>query len=272
MPGVILVVLDHPAAAGALLAAARRLAEHCGAARINALVVRAPPETMISPSEEVLTAAREATLRAAEAGRAAQLRAVFDTWAAGLPSGSLDSDWIDLDGIAEMLVEDRGRRADFLVIELPTRRDYGTSWHALRAALFATDRPVLVVPAHCSADFGRRVAIAWRDDERATKAVLAGLRCLTRAEAVFVLAGMRAGAMAPEPPRILAEHGVAAELQVLTVGSGPFGATLLRKAHQLGADMLIMGAYQHSALREFLLGGVTRYMLGHADLPVLLRH
>jgi nucleotide-binding universal stress UspA family protein len=36
--------------------------------------------------------------------------------------------------------------------------------------------------------------------------------------------------------------------------------------------MLIMGAYQHSALREFLLGGVTRYMLSHADLPVLLRH
>jgi nucleotide-binding universal stress UspA family protein len=271
MPGVILVVLDHPAAAGALLAAARRLAEHCGATRINALVVRAPPETMISPSEEVLTASREATLRATEAGRAAQLRTAFDTWDADLPSG-LDVDWIDLDGIAEMLVEDRGRRADFLVVELPTRRDYGTSWHALRAALFATDRPVLVVPAHCSADFGRRVAIAWRDDERATKAVLAGLRCLTHAEGVFVLAGMRAGAAAPEPPRILAEHGVAAELRVLTVGSGPFGAALLRKAHELGADMLIMGAYQHSALREFLLGGVTRYMLSHADLPVLLRH
>jgi nucleotide-binding universal stress UspA family protein len=271
VPGVILAVLDHPAAAGALLAAARRLAGHCGAGRINAMVVRAPPETMVSPNEEVLTAVREATLRAAEAGRAAKVREAFDAWAADLSSADLAVEWIDTDGIAELLVEEHGRRADFLVVELPARRDYGTSWHALRAALFATDRPVLVVPAHFAADFGRRVAIAWRDDERATKAVLAGLRCLTHADGVFVLAGMRTGAASPDLPPILGEHSVAAELHVLTI-SGPFGAVLLRKAHELGADMLIMGAYQHSPLREFLLGGVTRYMLTHADLPLLLRH
>ena len=98
MAGVILVVLDHPAAAGALLAAAQRLAEHCGATRVNAMVVRAPPETMVSPSEEVLTEAREAKLRAAESSRAANVRAAFDGWAADLPSG-LDTEWIDTDEI-----------------------------------------------------------------------------------------------------------------------------------------------------------------------------
>jgi nucleotide-binding universal stress UspA family protein len=70
----------------------------------------------------------------------------------------------------------------------------------------------------------------------------------------------------------LVEHGVAAELHVLPIGSTTFGETLLRKAHELGADMLVMGAYQHTPLREFLLGGVTRYMLNHADMPLLMRH
>jgi nucleotide-binding universal stress UspA family protein len=269
--GVILVVFDHPSAATVLLGAAQRLAELCGASRINAMVVRAPPETMVSPSEEVLTEHREAVFRDEEASRAAKLRTVFDVWAPALPSG-IDTDWIDTDGIAELLVEERGRRADYLVIERPAQHDYGTSWHALRAALFATDRPVLVVPQHCAADFGRRVAIAWRNDERATRAVLAAVRCLAGCEHMFVLAGVRSGSALPELPPILQEHGISADLHLLNIDGSPFGATLLHKAHDLGADMLVMGAYQHSPLRELLLGGVTRYMMSHADLPVLLRH
>ena len=73
-------------------------------------------------------------------------------------------------------------------------------------------------------------------------------------------------------PAILAEHDVNAELHIIPIGAGAFGATLLGKAHELGADMLMMGAYEHNPLREFLLGGVTRYMLDHTDLPVLMRH
>jgi nucleotide-binding universal stress UspA family protein len=269
MSAVVLVVLDHPAAAAALLSAARRLAELCQGTRINALLVRTPPEAMISHSEEILTAPREAALREIEATRAAAVRVVYDAWSAGLPE-AVTSDWCDLDGIPELLVEERGRRADYLVIEQGTPGDYGSSWQAMRAALFATGRPVLVVPGRAQASFGRRVAIAWRDDERATKAVLAALPCLTQAEAVFVLAGTRGGA--PALPAVLTEHGVSAQLHVLPIGGGVFGAALLDKAHELGADMLVMGAYQHSPLREFLLGGVTRHMLTHADVPLLMRH
>jgi len=271
MAGVILVVLDHPAAAQALLRAARQLAENNGATRINALAVRAPPETMISPSEEVLTAEREAMMRAAEADRVAKVRQVFDAWVADIPA-AIRAEWIDTDGIAELLVEERGRRADYIVVEQPSRQDYGISWHGLRAALFTTNRPVLLVPHQYAGTFGRRIAIAWRNDERATKTVLTALRCFRQPERVFVLTGTRAGAATPELPSILAEHSVNAELHEMPIGSGPFGEALLRKAHELGADMLVMGAYQHTPLRELLLGGVTRYMLNHADLPVLMQH
>jgi nucleotide-binding universal stress UspA family protein len=269
MAGVILVVLDHPPATQALLDAARQLAEHCGAARINTMVVREPPETLISPSEEVLTEPREEDLRALEAGRAGKVREVFDAWAATMPS-SVKVQWIDIDGIAELLVEERGRRADYIVVEQPSRSDYGTSWHALRAALFTTNRPVLLVPAGHAQPFGQRIAMAWRDDERATRAVLSALRAFPRAAQRFVLAGTR-GADVVLPP-ILAEHGVTAELNALPIGGGMFGEVLLRKTHELGADLLVMGAYQHHPLRELLLGGVTRYMLLHADLPVMLQH
>lgn len=270
MAGVILVILDHPDAAGALLGAAQQLAAHSGATRINALVVRAPPETQFSPSEEVLSSQRETTLREDEAERAASLRASFDAWATNVTG--IVTDWIDIDGIVELQVEERGRRADCVVIERPSQHDYGTSWQALRAALFTTDRPVLVVPADYHGELGRRIAIAWRDDERAAKAVMAALRGFRNAEQVFVLAGMRAGGPSPELPPILREHGVTATLHILPVESRPFGAGLLRAADELGADVLVMGAYQHTPLREFLFGGVTRHMLHHANRPVLMRH
>ena len=271
MASVILAVLDHPAAAQALLTAARRLAEDSGARRINALAVRAPPETMVSPSEEVLTEQREATLHAAEADRVAKVRHVFDAWVADMPA-AIRTEWIDIDGVAELLVEERGRRADCIVVEQPSRQDYGISWHALRAALFSSHRPVLLVPHQYAGAFGQRIAIAWRNDERATKAVLSALRCFRRVEHVYLLTGTRAGAATPNLPSILAEHGVNAELHEMPIGSGAFGGSLLRKAHELGADMLVMGAYQHTPLRELLLGGVTRYMLTHADIPVLMQH
>jgi nucleotide-binding universal stress UspA family protein len=102
--------------------------------------------------------------------------------------------------------------------------------------------------------------------------VLPALRCLGGAERVHVLAGVRQGAAEPALPQILIDHGLDAELHLLPIGPGPFGRALLDKAHELGADMLVMGAYAHSPLREALLGGVTRYMLAHADLPLLMRH
>jgi len=71
---------------------------------------------------------------------------------------------------------------------------------------------------------------------------------------------------------VLVEHGLAATLHVLAIGGVPFGEMLLDRARELGADLLIMGAYTHSPLREKLLGGTTRSVLAHADLPVLLRH
>jgi nucleotide-binding universal stress UspA family protein len=58
----------------------------------------------------------------------------------------------------------------------------------------------------------------------------------------------------------------------LKPGSEPVGQAIINKAAELGSDLLVMGGYGHSRMREMILGGVTRYVLNHAGLPVLMAH
>jgi nucleotide-binding universal stress UspA family protein len=255
-----------------LLDAARCLADLAGGAHINVLVARVPPASTILPSEEVLTRDKEARLRAQEETRVSSLKTTFDAWNARANGPRGGADWIDIEAVIRGPTIEWGRRADLIVLERPGRRDYGATWQALPAALFETDRPVVIVPPGLTVPFGQHVAIAWRDDPHATRAVLSALRCVPHAASVHLLAGVRPGAPTPRIPEILVEHGIATELQTIPIGDEPFGSLLLARAHAVGADMLAMGAYAHSPLRELILGGVTRYVIAHTDLPVLLRH
>jgi nucleotide-binding universal stress UspA family protein len=274
MSGVILAVLDRPDAAPHVLAGATRLAELTGAHRINVLAIRTPPLSTIVPSEEVLTAPREQRIRDEEARRAEALKQAFDAWSRTVSAPALTAEWADIEGPADRLVSEWGQRADFIVLKRPTDHQMEQERRAIHAALFDTGRPVLVVPPDRSpGPFGQRIAIAWRDDERTIKAVLSALRWATKAEQIHVLAGTRDASQPPRLPDIFEEHGIAATLHVLPIsGQQAFGETLLRTAHQLGADMLVMGAFARHPLRSLMLGGVTRHMLAHADLPVLMRH
>jgi nucleotide-binding universal stress UspA family protein len=272
MSGVILTLLERPDASRGMLAASERLADLMGGARIDVLVVRMPPEATILPSEEVLTKRQITLVKAREEARATALRGEFDVWAARARGEGLSANWCDLEGLVDAAIKEWGARADVIVLRRPTDNDRHPAQQEIYTALFETDRPILVVPPGPPIPFGRRIAIAWRDDRQATRAVLSALRCCSTPERVFVLAGVRHGSPLPTVPDILLEHGIEADLHVLPIGSGVFGEALLAKAHELGAELLVMGAYRHSPLREFILGGVTRFMLGHADLPVLMRH
>lgn len=269
MPGVILAYLDQPAAAPTLLRAAAHLANLVGGAEVHAVIVRTPPEATIMPTEEVLSASQADRIRAREEARAAALTAMFEDWR---PEAKHPAHLADLEAIPGDVVAQRGATADFVVIGQPARHPLGADLPAIHAALAATDRPILLVPAGATVPFGRNVAIAWRDDGRAVKAVLPALRLLSGAAQVHVLQGVRDGTEDLPVPAVFQDHGIAARMHVLPIGDGPFGRALLHKAHTLGADLLVMGAYYHSPLREIFFGGVTRYMLDHADLPVLLRH
>ena len=96
---------------------------------------------------------------------------------------------------------------------------------------------------------------------------------LQRAEAVRILWGEeyhRRGPRAPELQIHLAMHGVPADLKMFKPIDNIVGAGLLAAAKEFNCDLLVMGAYAHSRLRQQILGGVTRHILEHATLPVMM--
>jgi nucleotide-binding universal stress UspA family protein len=275
MSGVILAVPDRPDSAAGVLAAAARLGKLTRSTRINVLAIRLPPITAILPTEDVVPPQVAQHIRNSERERAQALKRIYDAWSddlAGAPE--IATEWFDIEGMANRLVDEWGRRSDFIVMKRPAGHSVDPEQRAFHAALFDTGRPVLMVPPQLqTVRFGRRIAIAWRDDGRTIKAVLSILRCATDAEEIHVLAGARDAAAQPRLPDILDEHGIPASLHVLPItGQRAFGEVLLDTAHRLDADMLVMGAFARHPIRSLILGGVTRYMFDHADLPVLMRH
>ncbi|MGA3401628.1 MAG: universal stress protein [Acetobacteraceae bacterium] len=273
MVDVIVAVLGRRETARGVLDAAQCLAGLAGEASVIVLAVDTPPPSSPFMAEALMAEMGDvAAARAQDRRRIASLKATFDAWAGDARQAGVTVQWDEVAGPANVAIEQRGRRADVIVIARPMDDDDEPTRHGFQAALFHTERPILVVPPGPSARFGRCVAIAWRDDGRTVKAVIPALRCLAGAEQFHLLAGVREGTARPSVPAVLQDHGISASLHILPIGAGPFGRALLEKLHEINADMLIMGAYAHNPLREMVFGGVTRYMLDHADVPVLMRH
>ena len=138
--------------------------------------------------------------------------------------------------------------------------------------------PVLALPPRAAADLvSPRVMIAWDGSRAAANAMKAALPLLARATSVNVvtIGGKgRAGGDncgADTALRYLSRHAVHAELHV-EPAHGSVAQTLLTTAGQLESDLLVMGLYGHSRLRELLVGGVTREMISKAGLALLLSH
>jgi len=265
--GVILAVAGQPGNVGSVLSNASRLLSFWnGKSTLEVLAVRNPPVAELMEADQALTHAQEAALRASEESWARQVRAAAQRWEQRARPKT-PAKFIETEGDIAHLVAALGRISNAVV--LGGAREPGKTRDALHAALFDTGRPVLIAPPGSKGDFGRVVAIAWKDDARAPKAVLDAMPILAKAEAVHVL---RARVTEATVPALLGEHGIEAQAHTVPDHDGPVGAQLLRIAHELGADLLVMGAYAHGEWREALLGGVTRHVLEHAGLPVFMRH
>ena len=145
--------------------------------------------------------------------------------------------------------------------------------------VLASGRPVLLIP--CVGRFpaiGNRVLVAWDTGREAARAVTDALPFLRRAAKVTVLAvnpgttgghGERPGA---DIALFLARHGVRVEATESHSGEVDVGAWLLSRAFDLDTDLIVMGGYGHSRMRELAFGGVTRSILGEMTVPVLMSH
>ena len=176
-------------------------------------------------------------------------------------------------GREEDLVAQLARLADLTVVPHPESGEDVSSSDALHAVLFDSGRPVLIAPRMAPASIGRRVCIAWNGTAESAAAVWAAIPWMQRADAVRVLSAdeyQRRGPPASELVAYLACHDIHAELATFKPVDRDVGAGLLAAARQFGADLLAMGAYSHSRLRQLILGGVTRHVLERADMPVMM--
>ena len=168
------------------------------------------------------------------------------------------------------------RYADLLIAGQPEPNDPSGMAFAGELVLGA-GRPVLFVPyAGRFPEAGRRVLIAWNASREATRAVTDALPILARAETVEIVAfepgGDHGASPAADIAHYLARHGVKATAARDVAPGVEVGERILSRAADTAADLIVMGAYGRSRLRELVLGGATRTLLGAMTVPVLMAH
>jgi nucleotide-binding universal stress UspA family protein len=270
----VVAVLSDPATARACLDAAVVAASAVPEGSVEAFHARVAPESLIMVSEEVMTDERRADLVAWLDKRSQALQEILRQWI-GDHATEKAPIWNEINGgTVESIIAARGKTADLVVIVRPGEAE---GKDALYAAIFETGKPLLLVPPTLGGapHFGHHMAIAWKASDQAERAVTASIPWLKRAERISLLLVGKEG----EPPRspddvfaLLDPHRITAEPLLLDRGGDSVGIRLLRAAHEIGADCLVMGAYRHNRMIEMILGGVTHHMLGHADLPVFMLH
>ena len=176
-------------------------------------------------------------------------------------------------GREEDIVAQRSRLYDMAVVPHPEADEDVSSSDALHAVLFDSGRPVLVAPRNAPKTIGKRVCCAWNGSAESAAAMAAALPWLHRAEAIRVLYADEYQRRGPDVDgilRYLRWHEVTAEKTLFKPQTKDVGAGLLGAARDFQADLLCMGAYSHSRLRQLILGGVTRHVLENSDMPVLM--
>jgi nucleotide-binding universal stress UspA family protein len=184
---------------------------------------------------------------------------------------------LGLDGAVSRMT----RYSDLIVAPLPYGQGRSPTLVAvIEAELFGTGAPVLVVP-DAARDYSKvfnRVMVAWNEGEESLAAIRKALPVLQAASHVdIVMVDPPSHSAERSDPGgavtlMLARHGVRAEVSILAQTLPKASEILKRFAREHGADLIVMGAYGHSRFRESILGGVTRDMLEHAPLPLLMAH
>jgi nucleotide-binding universal stress UspA family protein len=214
---------------------------------------------------------------------ASRARASFEAWCAARrvptkPSRRLDATfacWREETGDLDTLVALLGRVNDLIIVDGQTKNS-PLSASALDASIFSSGRPVLSVGARIPHDLLRHVVVAWNGSLEGTRAVAQSISLLHDAEkvSIFTLAkkSSRAGAIA-DLEDYLRWHGVvAAPALIPPQDFNTVGEALLATCRNVGATMLVMGAYTRSRVRDIFLGGVTKHVLDNIDIPVLMAH
>ena len=192
--------------------------------------------------------------------------------AAALPSVS----WEVCSGPEWEVIAMSGAVYDLIVVGGPAEKnDVSVVNLCAESALFRSGRPLLMSSPALSDGFGRRVLIGWNQSAQSGRAVSAALPFLQAAESVRVMSIETGSKKGPPPEALIRKlllHGIQADLKKIAPDYRDVGEAILDEAREFDADLVVIGAYSHSRLREMIFGGVTGHILAHADRAILMAH
>jgi nucleotide-binding universal stress UspA family protein len=192
------------------------------------------------------------------------------------PAGKQSStaQWLRETGDEAYWVREYGRAADLLVTGHPSD-DQGISIDTIEAALVGTGRPVLIVPAAPLVSLPETIVIAWKAAPEPARAVTAAMPLVSKAKQILIVTVAEEEGVSDEEGarlmRSLRWHGLDASTRHLKPDRLGAAETLLAAAAEEKA-LVVMGAYGHSRLREWIFGGFTEHVLRGAAVPVLMMH
>jgi nucleotide-binding universal stress UspA family protein len=271
----ILVQAGTDAGASRRLKIAADLARRFEARLVGVFLEPATPALFAPGFEMGLSEAQASSLLAEHRAMTEELggaaHAAFEVDAAGLETG-----WRVLDGADPEALVRAARTSDLLVMPgLPGNRGGGV-FAPVDAVALASGIPVLAAPVGGSTiQTGRRVLVAWDGSREAARALHGALPLLKRADDVMAV-------VVDHPPNarqaeetlegLFDRHGCKGSVMRLPQVHEAVGDVVLRHAAQTSADLIVMGLYGHSRLREFILGGASREMLERSTVPLFLAH
>jgi nucleotide-binding universal stress UspA family protein len=221
-----------------------------------------PSDLLDHMREDVETTARAALEACSD--RAKQMDVAVETVMLDLSTGDVGSE-----------VSRLARYFDATVLQQPDPAGTETA-DLIEAVLFGSGRPVLIVPCRQGPFQVTTVLIAWDEGQPAARAVADALPLLAMAERVEVVTvgDLRGDRTLDSRPlvRHLGRHGIEARMTNLARDQGSVASTLLSHAVDVQADLIVMGGYGHSRLREIVLGSTTRRILQTMTVPVLMAH
>lgn len=272
----ILVHVDESASSKARVTAAADVAARFGAT-LTGLFLRSEfvPAFVVGDAFSAVTTVEayveERDRKIAIASSAA--RAIFQS---AVENGGINADWIEVNGDDDQTVLAAVRRFDLAVFPAFATSSFGTHDLGVATIGMGAGVPVLILPERgYPMPFGKKVLVGWKESRESVRAVRDALPFLASAEEVHLLT-VSADARSDLDDlllRNLAAHGCRkVQIHVDRNDDLSVANAIQRHAGMVGADMVVLGLYGHSRMRELFLGGVSRDMLGSLQLPLLVSH
>ena len=255
------------------------IADHQNAHILGLYVIPAVqiyPSVTIDVSSQVFDAYREFFKRHAQR--------VKDSFDSCMRRSGLRSEWCLVNGetplVADAVIE-HGMAADLIIASQVDRSDsFGVELDFVERLVMGLGRPLLLVPnATTSRTLRGKVLIGWNGTREAARAAFDAIPLLQQAEAVTITwvdpqKTLEAPRTVPcaELATALTRHSVTTTAEGFPTAGLTAGQALKMRALDLGADLLVMGAYGHTRISEFVFGGATNFMLKNMPIPILMSH